>query len=67
VSNKSGLGLGLAIVRPVVELHGGSVLAESPVEGLGATFTVRVPLRLAHPAVTQDEEPFLNQWNQKPW
>ncbi|MBC7970768.1 MAG: PAS domain S-box protein [Verrucomicrobia bacterium] len=40
-----GLGLGLAIVRQIVELHGGTVLAESAGEGLGATFSVRLPLR----------------------
>lgn len=39
-----GLGLGLAIVRHLVELHGGSVTAESPGEGQGATFTVSLPL-----------------------
>lgn len=39
-----GLGLGLAIVRHLVELHGGTVQAESPGEGLGATFMVRLPL-----------------------
>ncbi len=41
----SGLGLGLAIVRHLVELHCGTVRAESPGEGLGATFTVMLPLK----------------------
>ena len=39
-----GLGLGLAIVRYLVELHGGSVCVTSPGEGQGATFVVKLPL-----------------------
>jgi signal transduction histidine kinase len=40
-----GLGLGLAIVRHLVELHGGTVTAESAGEGQGATFRVTLPIR----------------------
>ncbi|BAZ25474.1 putative sensor protein [Kalymmatonema gypsitolerans NIES-4073] len=41
-----GLGLGLSIVKQLVELHGGSVQATSAGEGQGATFTVMLPLAL---------------------
>jgi PAS domain S-box-containing protein len=39
-----GLGIGLAIVRHLVELHGGTVQADSPGEGQGATFVVKLPI-----------------------
>jgi len=41
---QEGLGLGLAIVRHLVELHGGTVQGASPGEGQGATFTIQLPL-----------------------
>jgi CheY-like chemotaxis protein len=44
----TGLGLGLAIVRHIVELHGGSVDADSPGKNSGATFTIRLPLMVTH-------------------
>ncbi|MEP0874014.1 ATP-binding protein [Trichocoleus desertorum AS-A10] len=44
-----GLGLGLAIVRHIVELHGGTVQAESAGKGQGTTITVRLPLQTTVP------------------
>lgn len=41
---QGGLGIGLALVRNLVSLHGGSVRAESPGPGLGSTFTVTLPV-----------------------
>lgn len=50
-----GLGLGLAIVRHIIELHGGSVTADSPGKGQGATFTVRLPLMVTHSKTSGEE------------
>ncbi|XXT17597.1 PAS domain-containing protein [Sorangium sp. So ce429] len=52
-----GLGLGLAIVRHLVELHGGTVEAESHGEGGGATFTVMLPLHVAPSAAREGPPP----------
>jgi CheY-like chemotaxis protein len=47
-----GLGIGLAIVRRLVELHNGMCSAQSEGENKGATFTIELPLSLEKPAVT---------------
>jgi PAS domain S-box-containing protein len=50
-----GLGLGLAIVRHIVELHGGTVEASSPGPGLGSTFKVSLPVAATLPAGDRGE------------
>jgi CheY-like chemotaxis protein len=47
---QGGLGLGLSIVKHLVELHGGSVRAKSPGEGKGSTFCIELPLVVVHTA-----------------
>jgi PAS domain S-box-containing protein len=51
-----GLGLGLAIARHLIEIHGGSIEADSPGEGLGSTFTVRLPLTSTKPIIKSNED-----------
>jgi len=48
---QGGLGLGLALVRSLVQLHGGSVDVSSPGRGGGSIFTVKLPLKLELPAL----------------
>jgi PAS domain S-box-containing protein len=52
---RGGLGLGLAIVRHLVELHGGTVGAVSDGEGRGTTFVVRLPIKVVHGAPAAEE------------
>jgi signal transduction histidine kinase len=49
---ESSTGLGLSIVKRIVELHGGRVSAQSPGPGRGTTFTIRLPLGAAAAAGT---------------
>jgi signal transduction histidine kinase len=51
--SEAGLGLGLAIVRHLVELHGGTVAAESAGFGQGSTFRVRLPIRAIRTPVAE--------------
>jgi PAS domain S-box-containing protein len=55
-----GLGLGLAIVRNLVELHGGKVAVASAGDGQGATFTIQLPL-LQSDSAASEPEAFLRQ------
>lgn len=59
---KGGMGIGLSLARRLVEMHGGTLIAESPGPGAGSTFIVRLPLCDApdgtrHPAVARSALP----------
>ena len=54
--SQGGLGIGLAIVKKIVELHGGDIRASSPGEGLGSTFTIHLPALPSQPKLSPIQE-----------
>jgi signal transduction histidine kinase/ActR/RegA family two-component response regulator len=52
---REGLGIGLALTRRLVDMHGGVIRAESQGPGLGSTFTIRLPLAAASACAPADE------------
>ncbi|PYS73987.1 MAG: hybrid sensor histidine kinase/response regulator [Acidobacteria bacterium] len=53
----AGLGLGLAIARHIIELHGGTITAESAGEGKGSTFRITLPVRAIHQQAADSQQP----------
>jgi CheY-like chemotaxis protein len=57
-----GLGLGLSIVKQLVELHGGTVRAKSAGEGTGATFTMTLPLAITRRQLNDRQHPTVSMF-----
>lgn len=55
--DQGGLGIGLHLVRRLVEMHGGSVSAASPGVGMGSEFAIRLPMLAQRPVQTDDSAP----------
>jgi PAS domain S-box-containing protein len=67
IRKHGGLGLGLSIVKQLVELHGGSIAAKSPGHGLGSSFRVSLPLMAAHHPIDSPGEQALAETQAEAW